>query len=262
MKFLTIAAIVVYLLVPITNVQAQTDLAVLSAYVTKFHSREKSVTFLKRFENFIIDQQIDAEVATGLSPYISNGLSTIFKLKDSDSYTGLSEYKTLLDEYKLAPTRLIFALENLSLLPLNDSEAKADYRLGQAQVHFIDDFLALEVVNPVNNTAALINAFQVIEDVKGLAIVRVSFFNNFFGSGFGTGKAKLKATVNVRVYNQFGEKVFNGEIAGLSSTKIIVGVETEYDIHEIKNGFEEATINALKRADKKWSKSISKIKWQ
>ena len=101
MKFLTIAAIVVYLLVPITNVQAQTDLAVLSAYVTKFHSREKSVTFLKRFENFIIDQQIDAEVATGLSPYISNGLSTIFKLKDSDSYTGLSEYKTLLDEYKL-----------------------------------------------------------------------------------------------------------------------------------------------------------------
>ena len=197
---------------------AQSDLGLLSTYVDKYDTTEEAPQCLRKFEAFLLEQEVLKQVTSDLDEKIVGTLGSLFDLKDPSSYLETTEYKTLMDNYEDAPPNADFSIHDL--VEYGPEVMRTDYRLTEDQVVFMSDYAAIDDTAPFNNQNAIKDAFKVISDVKGLAIVTITFDNRYSVGLMGDGKTNIVADVTIRIYNKKGKGIFGQNATGISESKI------------------------------------------
>jgi len=238
---------------------AQSDLGLLSAYVDRYAPAEEAPQCLRKFETFIDEQQVIEKVAASIDTKVVSTLDNLFELKDASSFLDKSEYQSLLDNHEAAPAEVEFSVSDV--IDYGPEVMRTDYKLTNEQVIVIDNYLAVDDIAPFDNRDVIKKAFSVIKDVKGLAIVSVSFDNRYSVGLLGEGKSTILADVTIRIYNKKGKTIFGKNATGIAETTIQIIKEGEYNIDDLTPVFEEAVYNALAAVETELPRSIKKIKW-
>lgn len=238
---------------------AQSDLGLLSTYVDKYAPAEEAPKCLKKFEQFLEEQKVLEQVASNIDNELIKTLDVLFELKDPEAYTQKAEYQALLDKYEAAPENADFSIsEEVEYGP---EVMRTDYKLTEDQVIFVDNYPAIDDTAPFDNQDAIKDAFNVIEDVKGLAIVTVTFDNRYSVGLMGNGKSTIVADVTIRIYNKKGKGIYGKNATGIADQPIEITSDGEYKIEDLKPVFEQAVSNALVAVESELPRSIKKIRW-
>ena len=238
---------------------AQSELGLLSTYIDKYTPTEEAPQCLKKFEKFLEEQQVLQQVASNIDGELIETLDVLFELKDPKSYIGKPEYRSLMDNYESAPENADFSISDI--VEYGPEVMRNDYRLTKDQVIFVNGYPAIDDTAPFNNQDAIKNAFNVIEDVKGVAIVTVTFDNRYSVGLMGDGKSTIVADVTIRIYNKKGKGIYGKNATGIADQQIEITKEGEYNIEDLKPIFEQAVSNALVAVQTELPRSIKKIRW-
>lgn len=238
---------------------AQSDLALLSTYVDKYTPAEEAPQCLKQFEKFIDEKKVLEQVASQVDINLVKTLDVLFDLKNPSDYLNKSEYQSLLNNYESAPSDTEFSVSDV--VEYGPEVMRTDYKLTENQVIFVNNYPAIDDTAPFDNQDVIKNAFDIIDDVKGLAIVTISFDNRYSVGLLGEGKSTIVADVTIRIFNKKGKAIFGKNATGISENSIELIKEGEYNIEDLKPIFEEAVANALAAVETELPRSIKKIKW-
>lgn len=238
---------------------AQSDLGLLSTYVDRYTPAEEAPECLKHFETFITEQKVVEQVASQIDTKLVNTLNVLFELKNPADYLNKPEYKSLLDNHESAPSDTPFSVSDV--IEYGPEVMRTDYKLTEDQIIFINDYAAIDDTAPFDNQDVIKNAFNIIEGVKGLAIVTISFDNRYSVGLLGEGKSTIVADLTIRIYNKKGKAIFGKNATGVSKNSIELIKEGDYNIDDLKPIFEEAVSNALASVETELPRSIKRIKW-
>lgn len=238
---------------------AQSDLGLLSAYVDKYAPTEEAPQCLLKFETYLEEQQVLKQVASNLDEQLIPTLDALFDLKDPSSYINNAEYQSLLENYESAPKCADFSITDI--VEYGPEVMRTDYKLTEGQVLFVDHYAAIDDTAPFDNHSAIKDAFDIIEGVKGLAIVTVTFDNRYSVGLLGGGKNTIVANLHLRIYNKKGKVIYGKSSTGVSQQKIDLITEGEYNTDMLTPVFEEAITDALAHFENELPRSIKKIRW-